>query len=159
MGFGHEDRAGHPFSALGVHPGRCTGSSAPADFSPVRSVRYNTPCSVSGAVPGSGWYAGAHLSQRGLSIALPSLFQKCHSARLGNGRQHLPHWRHLPGQSKRDRAVQPDRQRNPSRRLDAAVWSPVRIRGRPPSPRPRLCALSASRCEKLTRSFPKRVKA
>src|SRR5205085_9733798 len=91
------------------------------------------------------------------SLAVPSVLQERDPARLGNGSKHLPDRWHLSGQSNRDRAVQLDCEGDASPNLDEAVRRPDWILGRPPSPRPRLCAVGPTRCEKLTKSFLKRV--
>ena len=97
--------------------------------------------------------SGAHLGERGLSVALPSLLEERDAAHLGDGGQHLSYRRHLPRQPERDRALQPHRPADAAGYLDASLRGSERLRGRPSPPRPRLRAVGAAGCEKLNGSL------
>src|SRR3954465_5087430 len=157
VGFSHEGRAGQPFPALGVHPGGRPGSPACADIPPVRSVRNNATGGVPGEVQGGRWDDGPHLGERWLPVAVPPFLEERYSARLGNRRQYLSDWRHVPRQPECGRALQPDRATDASRDLDATLRNADRLRGRSFAPGPRLCAVGAAGCEELTKSLRQRV--
>src|ERR1700682_1285294 len=125
-------------------------------FPPVRAVRNNTAGSVPGQVPGGRRDAGPYIGERGVSLSVPSVLQERHSACLGDGRQYLSYWRYLPGHPERDRALQPDRKRDASRRLDTSVWRSDWLRGGSPAPGSGLRTVGTAGCEKLTYSLQNR---